>query len=242
MLSNPTTEVELVNLWRELLLGFPIALKDLAKILLNAPMSSSATKSDGKHIVPRTVVDSERALENVMEEYSRVKFYVILEIPRCRKICIQTEGGEFHFQEKLLLVILGNCNFTRNHVLPRLFDSFSKYGFPKADNVTEVSTSIPETFSRQKIYDCELIVLQEALKSFDEVDNFFFNTYMELKSDPIIGVLEQHMYTGRFDWATCPRIIGVRPYIKQILLDVITVYCEVRLSHGKTFCKVLYLK
>jgi hypothetical protein len=41
-----------------------------------------------------------------------------------------------------------------------------------------------------------------------------FEAYMELKCEPIVAIIEPSMYTGKFDWARCPRPSDARDYVK----------------------------
>jgi len=69
--------------------------------------------------------------------------------------------------------------------------------------------------------------MQFAEESFDELDAKLFDQYVELKVEPIVGQLEQSMYTGQFDWSTAKEPMSVRDYIKECISHIV----EVRLQH-----------
>ena len=41
-------------------------------------------------------------------------------------------------EEERLLLILSNCQYTRGHVAPELFDCFVSHGYPECNEVMEV--------------------------------------------------------------------------------------------------------
>ena len=49
---------------------------------------------------------------------------------------------------------------------------------------------------------------QGAKWTYLELDNKLFESYIEEKSNPIVGVLEQRMYAGRYDWNRCLSVAG----------------------------------
>lgn len=50
--------------------------------------------------------------------------------------------------------------------------------------------------------------VQKAQIAYHEMDGNLFAKYIEEKANPIIGVLEQNMYIGKFDWAQCSAPTG----------------------------------
>ncbi len=67
-----------------------------------------------------------------------------------------------------------------------------------------------------------------------ELDDKLFENFLEEKSNPVVGALEQNMYAGRFDWNDCLQSIGVRRYLKDAIMGMIEVHAEVR-SHSQNF-------
>lgn len=106
--------------------------------------------------------------------------------------------------EQRLLIVLSNCSFTSRMVIPRLQESFKRHGYPDMSPVIKIAQS-----------------------RLGDLDNKLFQKLLEAKCDPIVGAIEPSMYAGAFDWKRCLEPIGVSPYIKDILLDLIEVHAEV---------------
>lgn len=106
--------------------------------------------------------------------------------------------------EKRLLIVLSNCSFTSRVVIPRLQESFERHGYPDMS-----------------------LVIQTAQSRLAELDHKLFQKLLEAKCDPIVGVIEPHMYAGSFDWKKCAKPIGVSSYIKEALMSMIEVHAEV---------------
>jgi hypothetical protein len=51
--------------------------------------------------------------------------------------------------------------------------------------------------------------------------------YLEEKVEPLIGIVEPSMYAGRFDWNKTLPTEDVRPYCKEIIMNMIAVHAEV---------------
>ena len=51
-------------------------------------------------------------------------------------------------------------------------------------------------------------MFQTARERYKELDDKLFEAYIEEKSNPIVGVIEQNIYRGRFDWKTCRKPVG----------------------------------
>uniref|UniRef100_A0A672R800 Exocyst complex component 2 n=1 Tax=Sinocyclocheilus grahami TaxID=75366 RepID=A0A672R800_SINGR len=82
--------------------------------------------------------------------------------------------------EQRLLIILSNCQYLERHTFLNLAEHLEKNGFTTAEKIIRVSI--------------------EALRQLDE---YLFETYIEKKSDPIVGSLESGIYAGYFDWKDC---------------------------------------
>ncbi|XP_035270817.1 exocyst complex component 2 [Anguilla anguilla] len=106
--------------------------------------------------------------------------------------------------EQRLLIILSNCQHLERHTFLNLADHFEKHGFLGTEKITRVSI--------------------EAVR---ELDERLFETYIEKKADPIVGSLEPGVYAGYFDWRDCSPPTGVRNYLKEALVNIITVHAEV---------------
>jgi len=79
-----------------------------------------------------------------------------------------------------------------------------------------------EKLSLEEIY-------SEAVKCYMKLDNDLFEVYMEQKIEPIIGVIEPSMYLGKFNWDQAPEPIDseARDYIKEIIINIISVHAEI---------------
>uniref|UniRef100_A0A673NF53 Exocyst complex component 2 n=1 Tax=Sinocyclocheilus rhinocerous TaxID=307959 RepID=A0A673NF53_9TELE len=97
-----------------------------------------------------------------------------------------------------------NCQYLERHTFLNLAEHLEKNGFTTAEKVVRVSI--------------------EALRQLDE---YLFETYVEKKSDPIVGSLEPGIYAGYFDWKDCLPPTGVRSYLKEALVSIISVHAEV---------------
>ncbi|XP_041696134.1 exocyst complex component 2 isoform X1 [Coregonus clupeaformis] len=106
--------------------------------------------------------------------------------------------------EQRLLIILSNCQYLEKHTFFNMAEHFEKHGFTGTDKITQVSV--------------------HAVK---ELDESLFDAYIERKSDPIVGSLEPGIYAGYFDWRDCSTPTGVRNYLKEALVNIITVHAEV---------------
>ncbi|GAB1601968.1 exocyst complex component 2-like isoform X1 [Argonauta hians] len=106
--------------------------------------------------------------------------------------------------DKRLIIMLSNCNHVCNQVLPRLVENLEKHGYVEMDKC-----------------------LQLAKTKYQDLDYRLFEAYIEEKSNPIVGAMEQNMYRGNFDWNTCTRPVAVRSYLKEVLMGMIEVHAEV---------------
>ncbi|ROI33819.1 Exocyst complex component 2 [Anabarilius grahami] len=106
-------------------------------------------------------------------------------------------------EEQRLLIILSNCQYLERHTFLNLAEHLEKNGFTSAEKIIRVSI--------------------EALRQLDE---YLFETYIEKKSDPIVGSLEPGIYAGYFDWKDCLPPTGVRSYLKEALVSIISVHAE----------------
>ncbi|XP_077450841.1 exocyst complex component 2 [Stigmatopora argus] len=106
--------------------------------------------------------------------------------------------------EQRLLIILSNCHYLERHTFLNLADHLEKHGFTGAEKITRVS-----------------------LVTVRELDEKLFDAYIERRADPIAGSLEPGIYAGYFDWKDCPSPTGVRSYLKEALVNIITVHAEV---------------
>ena len=103
-----------------------------------------------------------------------------------------------------LIIILNNFAYTRRLILPRLKKIFLNYGFRGMD----------------RVYD-------QIELSYKSVDEQILETVQSEYLRPFLQRLESRMYAGRFDWATHMNVVGVKDYVKHIILDLARVHAEV---------------
>ncbi|XP_070688007.1 exocyst complex component 2 [Pempheris klunzingeri] len=106
--------------------------------------------------------------------------------------------------EQRLLIILSNCQYLERRTFLNLADHFEKHGFTGTEKITRVTV--------------------DAVR---ELDRNLFEAYIERRADPIAGSLEPGIYAGYFDWRDCQTPTGVRNYLKEALVNIITVHAEV---------------
>lgn len=59
----------------------------------------------------------------------------------------------------------------------------------------------------KKLRSC-VCVFQVSIEAVRRLDDRLFESYIEKKSDPIVGSLEPGIYAGYFDWKDCLRPAG----------------------------------
>ncbi|KAB1261699.1 Exocyst complex component 2 [Camelus dromedarius] len=132
--------------------------------------------------------------------------------------------------EQRLLIVLSNCCYLERHTFRNIAEHFEKHNFQGIEKITQVS-----------------------MASLKELDQRLFESYIELKADPIVGSLEPGIYAGYFDWKDClpptgtarrRRSLGagaaslhpsywrcssfcVRNYLKEAVVSIIAVHAEV---------------
>uniref|UniRef100_A0A7N9ASR7 Exocyst complex component 2 n=1 Tax=Mastacembelus armatus TaxID=205130 RepID=A0A7N9ASR7_9TELE len=106
--------------------------------------------------------------------------------------------------EQRLLIILSNCQYLERRTFLNLADHFEKHGLTGTEKITQVSVD-----------------------TVRELDRKLFEAYIERRADPIAGSLEPGIYAGYFDWRDCQTPTGVRNYLKEALVSIITVHAEV---------------
>jgi exocyst complex component 2 len=107
--------------------------------------------------------------------------------------------------DEQLLVLMSNLHYTGEQVIPRLFNCFMSQGYPSCPQVNEV-----------------------VMEGMMDLDQRLFDNYIEHKSEVLVDAIEQGMKTGSFDWDVCKEEpADVRCYIREIILTLVTIHCEV---------------
>ncbi|KAG8251773.1 Exocyst complex component 2 [Homalodisca vitripennis] len=106
--------------------------------------------------------------------------------------------------EQRLLATLSNCRYSAAVVLPRLSELLARHGYPPLEEP-----------------------LSSARLQLEALERRIIDTYLEHKSDPLVGTIEPSMYLGRWDWDTNHTPTDLRPYVKEVIANLIAVHAEV---------------
>ncbi|KAL5244124.1 hypothetical protein ACI65C_011534 [Semiaphis heraclei] len=109
--------------------------------------------------------------------------------------------------EQKLLITISNSQYTRNVMLLKIKKEFEDNGFPTID-----------------------VVVTRAVELLENTESKLLETYIETKSDPLVGTIEPSMYVGSFEWDS-PSLLylkEVRPYAKEIITNLIALHSEVQ--------------
>ncbi|CAG5128462.1 unnamed protein product, partial [Candidula unifasciata] len=118
--------------------------------------------------------------------------------------------------DKRLIIMLSNCSHTLEVVVPRIIENLTKHGYVEMEKA-----------------------LKAAQDTYRDLDQRLFTSYIEQKSDPIIGAMEPNMYRGGFNWKTWKNPVGVRNYLKEIIMSIIEVHAEVYSISPKFVMRVM---
>ena len=64
-----------------------------------------------------------------------------------------------------------------------------------------------------------------AASSYEILRQKLLETYIDQKVEPIVAIIEPSMYSGKFDWARCPKPKDAKDYgklIYHLFLDLIS--------------------
>jgi len=106
--------------------------------------------------------------------------------------------------DERLLIVLNNCRYVRNHVLPKLVDSFRNNDYPISDKLKKDLTS-----------------------ELNDLEGRIFDAYIEQKADPLIAYVEPGMTICDFKWHNCLPPSDVRSYVKEVIMNLVTVHAQV---------------
>ncbi|CAH6803390.1 Exoc2 [Phodopus roborovskii] len=107
--------------------------------------------------------------------------------------------------EQRLLIVLSNCCYLERHTFLNIAEHFEKHNFQGIEKITQVSMAL-----------------------LKELDLRLFESYIELKADPIVGSLEPGIYAGYFDWKDClPPVFTVsKELVPRVLARVVEAVSE----------------
>ncbi|KAI7690361.1 Exocyst complex component 2 [Sarcoptes scabiei] len=103
------------------------------------------------------------------------------------------------------LVILCNCSYTANYVLPKLYEMLEKYNYPDMSQV-----------------------IQLTQRKFKEKENQLLEAFIDKKRDEVIGGIETSMQFFDENWyleKEMPKDVSY--YIKEIIMNLIYVQSEI---------------
>lgn len=94
--------------------------------------------------------------------------------------------------EQRLLCCLANCVYCNKKFFQHLNLVFSKHGYPISQ-----------------------LVFEDGRMTINKLFNSILETYVEHKSDPLVGTIEPSMYIGRFQWDLVTNVKNLRPYAHE---------------------------
>lgn len=100
-------------------------------------------------------------------------------------------GGSVSWEQRLLCC-LANCIYCNKIIFNRLHSLFNKHGYP---------------ISR--------MAFDEGRATVNKLFSSILETYVEHKSDPLVGTIEPSMYIGRFQWDYVTSCGKLRPYAHE---------------------------
>jgi len=118
--------------------------------------------------------------------------------------------------DKRLIIMLSNCCHTKEVVVPRIIENLTKHGYVEMEKASKA-----------------------AQETYSNLDQRLFSSYIEQKSDPILGAMEPNMYSGGFSWKGGKQATGVRNYLKEIIMSTIEVHAEVYSISPKFVLRVM---
>lgn len=106
--------------------------------------------------------------------------------------------------EQRLLCCLANCVYSTKIFFPHLGTLFVKYGYP-----------LPK------------LAIDSSKSNCNQLFATILETYVEHKSDPLVGTIEPSMYIGIFQWNKSQQLGNLRPYAHECMDNLIGVYSEI---------------
>lgn len=103
-----------------------------------------------------------------------------------------------------LLITTANIQFTRAHSIQNILNTFEQHGFPKP-----------------------IVPIQAAKTALVNLESMIADTYLEHKGDPLVGTIEPSMYMGRYKWDAACVGDDARPYVYEIVNNLIAVHAEI---------------
>lgn len=105
--------------------------------------------------------------------------------------------------EQRLLCCMANCAYSNKTFFNHLGTLFERYGYP-----------VPK------------MAIGMGRSTVMQLFGTLLETYVEQKSDPLVGTIEPSMYIGRFQWDAVPHTGKLRPYAHECLDNLVNVKCN----------------
>ncbi|XP_045510493.1 exocyst complex component 2 [Colias croceus] len=139
------------------------------------------------------------ALQHDDEDFNNTSLSVALD----QRLDESGEGGTRSWQQRLLIAS-ANAQYTRRVILTNIATSFENYEFPKP-----------------------ALALQTTKDALSDLESNIAETYIEQKGDPLVGTIEPSMYMGRHKIDPDAMVDDARPYVYEIINNLIAVHAEV---------------
>ena len=106
------------------------------------------------------------------------------------------------------MISLSNIRYTLKVVRLRIEEYLVSQGYP------DMSTSIG---------------YKSDWTQLETLDHSVLEAYLERRRDPLVGCIEPNMYVGELNWnADTLMVTRVKPYVQEILANIINVHAEVK--------------
>lgn len=195
------------------------ALEEAQNICLTPEQRENALiepQTDGQRDVSRRVQDILQVFCNVIENLAMERSDEDSQAPAISQLIgFPTEmhtyqsvtdrnWGSLLTWEQRLLCCLANCAYCNKIVFNNINSTFSSFGLTNIKLAVEHGRGlINELFAR------------------------LLDTYVEHKSDPLVGTIEPSMYIGRFQWNLVTEIGKLSPYAHECCDNLVSVYSEI---------------
>ncbi|XP_059049390.1 exocyst complex component 2 [Achroia grisella] len=139
------------------------------------------------------------ALQHADQDFNNTSLSVALDQPLDESV-----GGAESGWQRRLLVAAANAQYTRRVTLQNIATDFNTFGLPNPSQA-----------------------LQACKDALGNLESTIAETYLEHKGDPLVGTIEPSMYMGhqRIDTNDLPN--DARPYLYEIINNLIAVHAEV---------------
>lgn len=114
------------------------------------------------------------------------------------------QPGQGCSRQKRLLVAAANSHYTRRLTLVNILTTCDNYSFPKP-----------------------VEAVQDAKDKLSSLETEIAETYLEHKGSPLVDTIEPSMYMGRFRTDADELVDDARPYVYEIINNLIAVHAEV---------------